>query len=205
MKSHRLHLLLVSLVLLSACSGRPTPWLDVTVTASPLPSTATASPSATLAPATSSPVPVSPAPTTPPALTATATLSLSPTPSKIASRQLTPSVTPTPPATSAMAADESTAAPCSIDWSVPVNAENQRAILACYKQLYPFNPALGTFTDANGNPAPPLCPPAFSPWEAMFNTSVCWSINHGTPAALTATSQALTTTPTPTPTLAAYP
>jgi hypothetical protein len=205
MKAHRLHLLLVSLVLLSACSGHPTPWLDITVTASPLPSTATASPSATLAPATSSPVPVSPAPTATPTLTATATLSLSPTPSKIASRQLTPSVTPTAPVTSVMAADESTAVPCSIDWNLPTTYENTQYILWCYKQLYPFNPALGTFTDANGNPAPPLCPPAFSPWEQVFNTSTCWSINHGTLAALTATSAALTTTPTPAPTIAAYP
>lgn len=82
---------------------------------------------------------------------------------------------------------------CAIDWSLLVTDENQRKILSCYHLLYPA-PDYG----------PPLCPPAFSQWESVFNSSVCWAINHGTPAALTAT--AIGPLPIPTATEpAAYP
>jgi hypothetical protein len=77
---------------------------------------------------------------------------------------------------------------CSIDWGLPVTYDNQKAIIACHRQLYPFNPATGRHEDGAGTGAPPLCPPAGSPWEIQFNTSNCWAINYGTPAALTATA-----------------
>lgn len=93
----------------------------------------------------------------------------------------TSSATPPPSATPEMGHSEPDAF-CKIDWTLAVSYENQRAILSCYRALYSMS-------------GPPLCPPAFSEWEAVFNSSVCWAINHGTPAALTATAQP------PTPTL----
>jgi len=85
---------------------------------------------------------------------------------------------------------------CAIDWTLPVTYENQRDILSCYRALYP-----------NPDYAPPLCPPAQSDWNVVFNSSVCWAMNYGTPTALTAT--VVPPTPTidlpPTETPAPYP
>ena len=87
--------------------------------------------------------------------------------------------------------------PCSIDWTIVVNADNHRAILSCYKALTQYAQSMGYTPNA------PLCPPSGSEWELVFNSSVCWSINHGTPAALTAT--AIGPLPLYTPSPPAYP
>jgi len=93
--------------------------------------------------------------------------------------------------------------PCVLDWSLPVNADNHRAILSCYKQLY-ADPITGWIVPGS----PYLCAPAGNPWESVFSSVTCWAINHGTPSALTATAvqsataigPVPTSTPTDTPT-----
>ncbi len=66
-------------------------------------------------------------------------------------------------------------------WLQPVTAGLNYAVLNCWRVLYPFNEELGGHFDEFGNPAPPLCPPLWSVWEPVFNTSECWRINHPTP------------------------
>lgn len=88
---------------------------------------------------------------------------------------------------------------CVIDWSLSYTDDNARAILSCYKAR--------KFSGLNDGP---LCAPPDSVWDKHFNSVVCWAINHGTPAALTATAMPPTPTidwpPTEaTPTPPAYP
>lgn len=104
-----------------------------------------------------------------------------------------PSSTPTLSDTLTPASVIMDAPQCVIDWSLPVSDDNARAILSCYKALYPY-PTRG----------PLLCPPAFSEWEVVFSSGECWAQNHGTPAALTATAIGPLPIPTATATTA-YP
>jgi len=78
-----------------------------------------------------------------------------------------------PPYQQLLPAVLSHAPPCAIDWTLPMSYDNLQVILACHRLV---------------SPQSVLCPPAGSPWEPVFNNSLCWSINHGTPAALTATA-----------------
>lgn len=60
-------------------------------------------------------------------------------------------------------------------WTRPVSYFLQQDVLSCYRLLYPFNPDTGTYTDAEGNPAPPLCPPPPpNAWNDVFNSSNCY-------------------------------
>lgn len=98
----------------------------------------------------------------------------------------TPAVSaPSTPEADAPADAPAPTPPCELDWSLPVNWPNTQALLSCYKLLYPWDETTHTYPGATEHP---LCPPAGSPWEAVFNNSVCWAINHGTPAAMTATA-----------------
>lgn len=115
--------------------------------------------------------------------------------------QLIQTATPTPrPVIEPLAqAHETQAPPCVIDWTLAYTDDNARAILSCYKAR-----------QAAGLNDGPLCAPPDSTWDSHFNSSVCWAINHGTPAALTATAMPPTPTidlpPTEvTPTPPAYP
>lgn len=72
--------------------------------------------------------------------------------------------------------DTSAGPVCVIDWSLAYTDENARIILSCYKAR-----KLSGLNDG------PLCAPPDSIWDEHFNSAVCWAINHGTPAALTAT------------------
>jgi len=59
-------------------------------------------------------------------------------------------------------------------WTQGVSYFLQQDVLSCYHLLYPFNPDTGTYTDAEGNPAPPLCPPPPpNAWNDIFNSSNC--------------------------------
>lgn len=113
--------------------------------------------------------------------------------------QLIQTATPTPIIEPLAQAHETQAPPCVIDWTLEYTDDNARAILSCYKAR-----------KAVGLNDGPLCAPPDSIWDEHFSSAVCWAINHGTPAALTAT--AIPPTPTldlppveNTPTPPAYP
>lgn len=65
-------------------------------------------------------------------------------------------------------------------WTQPVSSDLMYGVLACWRELYPFDPNLGIYINPEGTPMPPLCPPLGSDWEPTFNTSECWNINHPT-------------------------